>query len=101
MASDALLTAMDFYFEDRREVPQPSAPKRGQVMVDLPASVAAKVLLLNELIRQGKKNADLARAMHASPQEISRLTDLKHATKIDAISDALRTLGKRLELSVA
>ena len=101
MASDALLTAMDFYFEDRREVPQPSAPKRGQVMVDLPASVAAKVLLLNELIRQGKKNADLARAMHASPQEISRLTDLKHATKIDAISDALRILGKRLELSVA
>jgi antitoxin HicB len=26
MAADALLTAMDFYFEDRRPVPPPSAP---------------------------------------------------------------------------
>ena len=31
LAADALLTAMDFYFEDRREVPPPSALKRGQV----------------------------------------------------------------------
>lgn len=39
MAADALTTAMDFYFEDRRSVPAPSAPKRGQVLVDLPPSV--------------------------------------------------------------
>ena len=30
LAVDALTTAMDFYFEDRRQVPAPSAPKRGQ-----------------------------------------------------------------------
>ena len=29
-----------------------------------------KVLLLNELLRQGVKNSDLARAVGASPQEI-------------------------------
>ena len=60
LASDALITAMDFYFEDRREVPAPSIPKRSDVLVDLPASVAAKVLLLNELVPQCDMAAGVA-----------------------------------------
>jgi antitoxin HicB len=100
LAADALTTAMDFYFEDRRPVPAPSAPKRGQVMIDLPPSVGAKVLLLNEMIAQGTRPADLARLMNVRPQEINRLTDLHHPTKIDTIAQALKTLGRRLELSL-
>ena len=98
LAADALTTAMDFYFEDRRPVPAPSAPKRGQVMIDLPPSIGAKVLLLNEMIAQGTRPADLARLMNVRPQEINRLTDLHHPTKIDTIAQALKTLGRRLEL---
>lgn len=101
LAADALTTAMDFYFEDRRPVPLPSALKRGQVAVDLPASVAAKVLLLNEMIAQGKRPADLARLMDARPQEVTRLIDLHHPTKIDTVAAALSALGKRLELTLA
>jgi antitoxin HicB len=100
LAVDALTTAMDFYFEDRRQVPAPSAPKRGQFMVDLPPSVGAKVLLLNEMLRQQVKPAELARRMNVRPQEVSRLTDLHHPTKIDTISLALLAIGKRLELSL-
>jgi antitoxin HicB len=100
LAADALTTAMDFYFEDRRPVPAPSAPKRGQVMIDLPPSVGAKVLLLNEMIAQGTRPADLARLMNVRPQEINRMTDLHHPTKIDTIAQALKTLGRRLELSL-
>jgi antitoxin HicB len=44
MARDALVTAMDFYFEDKRLVPMPTRPKRGDVLIDLPPSVAAKVV---------------------------------------------------------
>ena len=101
LASDALMTAMDFYFEDRRAVPMPSARKRGQVAVDLPASVSAKVLLLNEMIAQGKRPAELARLMNARPQEVTRLIDLHHPTKIDTIAQALRVMGKRLDLRIA
>lgn len=101
MAADALATAMDFYFEDRRAVPGPSPAKRGQVLIDLPASIAAKVLLLNEMIAQGTRPADLARLMNVRPQEVNRLTDLRHPTKIDTIASALKALGKRLALSVA
>jgi antitoxin HicB len=101
MAADALTTAMDFYFEARRTVPAPSKPKRGHVMVDLPASVSAEVLLLNEMLLQHVRPAELARRMHVRPQEVNRLTDLHHPTKIDTISEALLAMGKRLELSLA
>lgn len=101
LAVDALTTAMDFYFEDRRQVPPPSAPKRGQVMVGLPPSVGAKVLLLNEMLRQQVKPSELARRMNVRPQEVNRLTDLHHPTKIDTISQALLAIGRRLELSLA
>ncbi len=101
LAADALVTAMDFYFEDRRQVPHPSQPKRGQVMVDLPPSVAVKVLLLNEMLAHGTKPADLARLMKVRPQEVNRLTTLRHPTKIDTVAAALRALGRRLELSLS
>lgn len=98
LAADALTTAMDFYFEDRRPVPLPSALKRGQVAIDLPASVSAKVLLLNEMIAQGKGPAELARLLKTRPQEATRIVDLHHPTKIDTIAAALLAMGKRLDL---
>ena len=101
LAADALTTAMDFYFEDRRPVPAPSDPKRGQVLVDLPPSIGAKVLLLNEMLLQGTRPADLARLMHVRPQEVNRLTTLRHPTKIDTVALALKVLGKRLELRLS
>ena len=62
MAADALATAMEFYLEDRRPVPSPSKPRRGEDVVELPASVAVKVLLLNEMLKTGTTPAKLARA---------------------------------------
>jgi antitoxin HicB len=101
MAKEALEVSMDFYFEDHRPVPMPSKPKRGQPVVELPVSVAAKVLLLNEMLRQKVRPIDLARRIGTTKQEVNRLTDLKHATKIDRIDTALRALGKRLILDAA
>jgi antitoxin HicB len=100
-AADALESALDFYFEDRRAVPVPSKPKRGQRVVDLPVSVAAKVLLLNEMIRQKVRPAELARRIGTTPQEVNRLTNIRHTTRIDRIDTALRALGKRLIVRAA
>jgi len=100
MAVDALTTAMDFYFEDRRPVPPPSMLKRGQIAVDLPLSISAKVLLLNEMVAQGKNPVELARQMSVRPQEVTRLLDLHHPTKIDTVSAALKALGRRLDLQL-
>ncbi|WP_199103906.1 type II toxin-antitoxin system HicB family antitoxin [Aquitalea sp. ASV11] len=100
MAADALLTAMDFYFEDHRCVPLPSPAQPGEVLIDLPPSVSAKVLLLNELVAQQVSNSELARRMATSKQEVQRIVDLAHATKIDTIAKALDALGRRLDVSL-
>jgi antitoxin HicB len=101
MAKEALELSMEFYFEDMRPVPMPSKPKRGQAVVELSPSVAAKVLLLNEMLRQKVRPIDLARRLGTTKQEVNRLTNLRHSTKIDRIDAALRTLGKRLDIEAA
>ncbi len=101
MAKEALELSMEFYFEDMRPVPMPSKPKRGQAVVELSPSVAAKVLLLNEMLRQKVRPIDLARRLGTTKQEVNRLTNLRHPTKIDRIDAALRTLGKRLDIEAA
>lgn len=100
-AADALATAMEFYFEDSRQVPMPSAPQEGDVLIDLAPSVAAKVLLLNEMLAQKVSQAELARRMHTRPQEIQRVVNLGHATKIDTLAAAFQALGKHLEIRVS
>ena len=100
-AKDALETALDFYFEDSRIVPSPSPLKRRQKFVELPVSLAAKVLLLNEMLRQKVRPAELARRLHTTPQEINRLTNIRHASKIDGIAEAMKALGKTLQISAA
>lgn len=100
-AADALESALDFYFEDKRRIPLPSKPKRGQREIELPPSVAAKVLLMNEMLRQKVRPAELARRIGTSPQEVNRLTNLRHASKIDRVDAALRALGKKLILRAA
>jgi antitoxin HicB len=91
---------MDFYFEDKRAVPLPSRARRGEELIELPASLAAKVLLLNEMVEQKVSPAELARRLHTRPQDVQRVIDLGHVTKIDTIASALAALGKRLELSI-
>lgn len=100
MATDVLLSAMDFYFEDHRPVPLPSVVQADEELVELPTSVYAKVLLLNEMCSQNVSNAELARRMHVHAQEVQRIVNLEHTTKIDTIASALRQLGKRIEISV-
>jgi antitoxin HicB len=97
-AASALETALDFYFEGYCVVPPPSRVKKGQESVELPTSVAAKVLLLNEMIRQKVRPAELARRLHTTPQEVNRLTNIRHTSRIDGIANAMKALGKTLEV---
>lgn len=98
MALDALVTAFEFYFEDNQKIPLPSEVT-GE-FVDVPLSVASKVLMLNAFIDSRLTQIELAKGMGVKKQEITRLFDLKHATKIDAVQKAMQVLGKRLELQV-
>jgi antitoxin HicB len=61
-------------------------------------SVSAKVLLLNEMIEQKVRPTELARRMKTTPQEVNRIINIRHATKIDRIASAVSALGKTLEI---
>lgn len=100
MARDALVTAMTFYFEEGRTVPAPSKAQKDERLVELPPSVAAKVALLNARLITGIRPADLARTMGIKPQELTRIFDMGHATKIDTVASALHAMGYELELNV-
>lgn len=101
MARDVLLVCIGMYIGDGRDIPAPSEPLPGERMIGWPASAEAKILLLKELAAQKVRPADLARLLSMKPQEVNRMLNLSHATKIDQIEEALAALGKRLVLSVA
>lgn len=97
MALDALVTAFEFYFEDNQQIPAPG-PVTDEY-VEVPASVVAKVLLLNSFVTSGINQAELATRMGVKKQEVTRLFDLHHSTKIDTIQRGLGALGRALSLS--
>lgn len=99
-AQEALVTAFEFYFDDNEPIPLPSAVDPADDYVEIPLSVASKVLLLNAFLESNITQQELARRIGRPKQEITRLFDLKHATKIDAVQVAARALGKALSLTM-
>lgn len=99
-ALDALITAFDFYFEDDRAIPLPSEALEGEQLIELPISVWSKVLLLNAMLEQHVSQSELAKRLHRTRQEMQRIVDLNHNTKIDTVVDALKQLGKQPTFSI-
>lgn len=99
-AQTALITAFEFYFDDNEAIPLPSAVGAEDTYVEIPLSVASKVLLLNAFLESKITQQELANRISRPKQEITRLFDLKHTTKIDAVQIAARVLGKELALTM-
>lgn len=96
-ALDGLLCALEGYFEERRPIPLPAAAEGPAVA--LPALETAKVLLLNEMLAQGVKKAEMARRLDVHMPQIDRLLDLRHNTKLDFLEKAAGKLGRHLNIS--
>jgi len=99
-AIDALETALSFYVDDRKPLPVPSKPKRGQKTVRPSALECAKLGVYQAMTEQGIKKAELARRLGWHMPQVDRLFDLKHASRLDQIEAAARALGKHVEGSV-
>jgi antitoxin HicB len=95
MACDVLRVAMGFYFDENLPMPPPSKSHRDDRLIDRPISIAAKALLLNEMLAQKASASELGRRLGITRQTAAHLTKLEHATRIDQIDAALQMLGKR------
>jgi antitoxin HicB len=100
-AVDALESALTFYIEDRKLLPTPSKPKKGQKTVRPSALECGKLGVYQAMTEQGIKKAELARRLGWHMPQIDRLFDLNHASKLDQIEAAANVLGKQLTLQVA
>ena len=97
-AAEGLDAVLQLYIDARRPIPMPSGVGDGAVNVG--AMRTAKVLLANEMVRQGVRKADLARRLGLHAPQVDRLLDLSHNSKMDAIEAACNELGKRLDVSL-
>lgn len=99
MAEDALLTVVEIYFDDGRPFPLARPPRAGETAVPMPTSVYAKILLHNKMLEQRVSKSELARLADIAPAEMTRITDIRHSTKIDTIARLLELLGSPLHIS--
>jgi antitoxin HicB len=70
MAEEVLRLSMDFYFEGHRAVPAPSKKKRGQILIELPAKVSAKVVRWNERLRTTAVNSSKTSQVGSASEEM-------------------------------
>jgi antitoxin HicB len=99
-AVDALETGLSFYVDERKPLPTPSKPKRGQKTVCPSALESAKLGVYQEMMVQGLRKSELARRLGWHMPQVDRLFDLKHASKLDQIEAAAHVLGKNILVSV-
>ena len=100
-AADALEEAIAGRIDDRREIPAPSAPRRGERMVSVPPSMALKAVVYLAVQDAGISNSELARRMKLDEKEARRILDPHHPTRLSKIEEALSVLGRHVELALA
>ncbi len=99
-APDALETALAIYVDERRDIPRPARPRKGQRAVTLPPMAAAKLAIYQAMRDQGVTQVALARRLGCDPKDVRRLLDLMHRSRLDRLESALAALGKRLVVEV-
>ena len=99
-ARDCLVTALGGYLNDKRDIPQPSRPMKGQHMLMVPPLVASKLALYQTMRQSGITRVALGKKLGLSEGAIRRLLDLDHRSHIGQVDAALSVLGKRLVIEV-
>jgi antitoxin HicB len=98
-AGDCLDEAMAGRINRGQEIPHPSAVRRGERLVVVPAHTAALAALYLMVRELGISKSELARRLgYASEKDARRLLDPRHPSKIERIEAALAALGGTLEV---
>lgn len=96
---DALETMLAAMISDREDIPAPS-PANGRPTVTPSLLGCLKLLAYQAMRDRGWRKADLARAMGLNPRQIDRLLDLRHASTVGQLEQALAVCGARVEVEV-
>jgi antitoxin HicB len=99
-AADCLEEAISNRTRRKMDIPSPSPVAEGEHPVSVGASVALKAALAVAMREATVSNVSLAATLGKDEKEIRRLLDPGHSSKLSAMEDALRPLGKRVRVIV-
>jgi len=100
LASDVLLAALGGLARLKRELPAPSVPRPDQHVVIVPMLQAAKLALYQAMREAKLNNVTLAARLGKAENQVRRMLDLDHESKIGEIENALWLLGRRVATEV-
>ena len=100
MAEEALGLVLLTYLQRGMPLPKPRARGRSLIEITVAPEVAAKLAVLEAFRAAGISKSELARRIGKDEKEVRRSLDPKHATKLPALTAALRAMGKRLVVGV-
>ena len=101
-AVDALESVLAEYVQQRKPIPAPSSLKGRTIRAITPSAVVqAKLALYSEMQRSGLKKAELARKLGWQKNQVERLLDLRHASRMNQIEAALNVVGKNIVIDIA
>src|SRR5262252_9300225 len=82
-------------------LPAASTPETNEEIVSLSALGMAKTALYDAMREQGVGRAELARRLRWHLPQVSRVLDLRHASRMEQVEAALTAIGLRLIVDVA
>ena len=97
-AVDALMTVVDIYIKDRRAIPAPS--KIGKHAVEAPAIMVVKIGLYQAMRDQRIGKTELARRLNWHLPQVDRVLDVRHASRLDQMEQAVAAVNRRLSVTV-
>jgi antitoxin HicB len=99
-AADCLEEAVAGRIQRGEDIPTPSSRAPGTILIALPTLYAMKAALYLALREQRLSQAALAAKLGKDEEEVRRLLDPKHLSRISSIEAALRAIGKRVQVVV-
>ncbi len=96
MAQDCLDVALTFYTDGGLDLPTPSPPRGGEVMISTTPTVAAKLALYTAMRQQGVTADDIAGRLDIDAQATERLLNPLYRSHITTVRRALAVVGREL-----
>jgi antitoxin HicB len=101
IASGCLQAAIESRMQDGEILPVASRVRKAEVAVSAPLETLVKAALYEAMREANISKSELARRMGVDEKEVRRMLDARHATKIPRLDQAVRALGRRLEIALA
>lgn len=97
-AVDALLTVLDAYMKDKRDIPTPSAVKGA--FVEVPALDASKLTLYQTMREEKVSKSELGRRLKWHLPQVDRVLQVRHGSQLEQLEAAFAAVGKRLTVMI-